>query len=174
MRVLYTGGARSGKSHRAQRVAERLGERRLFVATAEPLDEDMQARIDRHKKERGPSWVTAEAPLDPAAVIAERAGAFDVVVLDCLTLWVSNRLGNEDEGDRFTAAVTTLTDAIEACRTPLLVVTNEVGLGIVPADQISRKYRDMLGWANQKVAAACDVVVLMVSGLPLPIKGVEP
>lgn len=174
MRVLYTGGARSGKSARAQAVAERLGPRRLFIATAEGLDDDMRARIRRHQQDRGPGWVTVEEPLDPAAVITREAAHHDVLLLDCLTLWVSNLLCKDVAATAFDAAVAGLVTAVQACPVPLLLVTNEVGLGIVPADAFTRCYRDMLGRTNQALAAACDAVVLMISGLSLPVKGVEP
>lgn len=167
---LVTGGARSGKSTYAQRAAEEAaGDDLLFVATAEPLDDDMADRIRRHRDDRGPRWRTVEAPVDVAEVIrAERA---DAIVLDCLTLWVSNLLCGRDASDeQIVRHADALCDALRAQRAPIWIVTNEVGLGIVPADALSRRYRDGLGRCNQRVAAAADRVTLMVAGLPLAVK----
>lgn len=167
---LVTGGARSGKSTWAQRAAEDTGGGDLlFVATAEPLDDDMADRIRRHREDRGPRWRTAEAPIEVAAVI--RAARADAIVLDCLTLWVSNLLCGQDADDAEIARrADELIDALRAQPAPTWIVTNEVGLGIVPADALSRRYRDGLGRCNQRIAAAADRVTLMVAGLPLSVK----
>ncbi|MFH1808799.1 MAG: bifunctional adenosylcobinamide kinase/adenosylcobinamide-phosphate guanylyltransferase [Pseudomonadota bacterium] len=174
MKVLYTGGARSGKSARAQQVAERLGPRRLFVATAEPGDDEMQARIARHQAERGEGWTTVEEAMAPAMALLRHGPQHDVVVLDCLTLWVSNLLCAELDDDELARRFDALDAALRSCRVPVLLVSNEVGLGLVPGDALSRRYRDALGSLNQKMAASCDAVVVMVSGLPLVLKGHEP
>lgn len=174
MKVLYTGGARSGKSSRAQSVGERIGTRRLFIATAEAGDQEMAQRIRQHQADRGSLWNTVEAPRDPAAAIREHGANHDVILLDCVTLWVSNLLCSGVNPGDFSAALQTLSETICNCPRHVLVVTNEVGLGIVPGDALSRQYRDMLGKANQVLAATCECVVLMVAGLPLVIKGAEP
>jgi adenosylcobinamide kinase/adenosylcobinamide-phosphate guanylyltransferase len=174
VKVLYLGGARSGKSSRAQAVAERLGPRRLFVATAEPLDDDMRDRIARHRADRGPGWSTVEEPVKLGEVLAAHAGRDDVVLVDCLTLWVSNLLCRDIPDPACREVVEGLCMALRRATGHVIVVSNEVGLGIVPADGLSRRYRDMLGRVNQEIAAASDCVVLMVAGLPVTVKGVEP
>lgn len=167
--TLITGGARSGKSSFALRLAS-ASDDVLFVATAEPGDDDIAARIARHRRERPPHWRTIEAPLAvPAALAAaEPAG---VVVLDCATLWVSNMLLTE--GASWEAASAELAGLLEwhaATAAHLIVVSNEVGLGIVPGDPLSRTYRDWLGRFNQRLAAAADAVYLLVAGLPVNVK----
>lgn len=167
---LVTGGARSGKSTYAQRAAEGTGGADLlFVATAEPLDDDMADRIRRHREDRGPRWRTVEAPVDVGDVI--RAARADAIVLDCLTLWVSNLLCGRDASDEeIVRGADALVAALRAQPAPTWIVTNEVGLGIVPADALSRRYRDGLGRCNQRIAAAADRVTLLVAGLPLAVK----
>ncbi|MDB4886314.1 MAG: cobU [Gemmatimonadetes bacterium] len=176
--TLLLGGVRSGKSARAVSMADALAvnhnQRVLFVATAGLYDDDMRARAARHRAERPTGWTTLEETLDVPNALRARAGAYDVIVLDCLTLWVSNVLLSSDpppdEGDiaaRTEHLVAALSDEGVHC----IVVSNEVGLGIVPPTPLGRVYRDALGRANQVVAAAADRVVLMVAGLELPLKG---
>ena len=167
---LVTGGARSGKSTWAQLAAEgTAGADLLFVATAEALDADMADRIRRHREDRGARWRTAEAPVAVADVL--RSARADAIVLDCLTLWVSNLVCGLDASDAELARRTDeLVEALRAQAAPTWIVTNEVGLGIVPADALSRRYRDALGRCNQRVAAAADRVTLMVAGLPLSVR----
>ncbi|MEN9934815.1 MAG: hypothetical protein RLZZ387_1394 [Chloroflexota bacterium] len=169
--TLITGGARSGKSTFAQRLAEARGQDVLFVATAEPLDDEMAAKISRHRGERPAGWRTLEEPRRLADALATVAPA-PVVLLDCVTLWVSNLL--LAEGAAWEGASAEL-DALLAWRRAsgceLIAVTNEVGLGIVPADALSRAYRDWLGFFNQRLAAEAAAVYLCVSGLPIEIKG---
>lgn len=175
---LVTGGARSGKSTWAQERCESLleeGQTAAFVATAQALDDDMARRIRRHQDDRDARWHTIEAPLALEEAVHAAVGSHRVVLVDCLTLWSSNVLF-EDEAqsddairERFRALSRSLsrlpTDA------HVVLVTNEVGLGIVPANALARRYRDLLGWCNQEVARAADRVVLLVSGLPLFVKG---
>jgi adenosyl cobinamide kinase/adenosyl cobinamide phosphate guanylyltransferase len=172
--TLVTGGARSGKSDHAERlVRDAGGDRVTFIATAEPGDDEMAARIARHRDGRPSTWTTVEAPRDPAAAIA-RAEA-PVVLLDCLTLLASNLLlaadGSMNDG---AAAVRAQVDAMLRARAArdgrLIIVTNEVGLGIVPATSLGRIYRDVLGEANRRVAEAADSVLLMVSGIPVILR----
>lgn len=169
---LVTGGARSGKSTYALQQALALAPAGPvgFVATAQALDDDMRARIVAHQAERDARFLTFEAPVDLGAALADpRPAAF---IVDCLTLWCSNVLFSRPEPDAaaFDAACATLTAQLAACGRPVLVVTNEVGLGIVPADALSRTYRDWLGRLNQRVAARADRVTLLVAGLPLVVK----
>lgn len=174
MNVLYTGGARSGKSNRALEKAEKRGIRRLFIATAEPLDKEMQDRIVRHRAERGELWTTVDEPVEVTSVIAHHDNDTEVFLLDCLTMWISNLMGKGlDDGD-IRSKVLELVDALGTCSADVLLVSNEVGQGIVPVEAMGRRYRDLLGWTNQQIAATCDCVVFMVAGLPMVIKGREP
>ena len=170
--TLVTGGARSGKSALALSLARDAG-RVLFAATAEPRDAEMAARIDAHRAERPPHWGTLEAPLALAAGLRAGAGSYDLVVVDCLTLWVSNLLLATPPAE-VDAAVAAATDqllaAYAAGSASWVVVTNEVGLGVVPPSELGRRYRDLLGRVNQRVAAAADAVHLVVAGLALDLK----
>jgi len=165
MLVLVTGGARSGKSRFAQRRIQELAPPPwTYLATGEGLDDEMRARIARHQAERGPDWRTEEAPRDPLRVLTGRA-----ILLDCLTLWLSNRMLDGASDDE----ILTETDAlvIAARSVPAVVmVTNEVGGGVVPEHELGRRFRDLAGWVNQRVAAAADEVVLVACGLPLRLK----
>jgi adenosylcobinamide kinase/adenosylcobinamide-phosphate guanylyltransferase len=166
MKILVTGGARSGKTRYALARAEALGPRRIYLATGQALDEEMADRIRRHKAERGPGWSTVEEPLE----IAPLLGAGEVVLLDCLTLWVSNLMmaGRDDEA--ILARFQELTDALAAAQSHVVVVTNEVGLGIVPMNDMARRYRDLIGWIGQGVGQVADEVILMVAGQPIAAK----
>lgn len=166
---LLTGGARSGKSREALRRAESVPGPIDFVATAEAGDEEMAERIVRHRAERGPRYRTHEAPLALEAVLAglPPGGA---VVVDCLTLWCANLLFSGLDEEAMYARFAALPLALAATGRPTLVVTNEVGLGIVPGDPLSRRYRDLLGRLNQEVAVRADGVVFMVAGLPMVVR----
>jgi len=177
--TLLLGGVRAGKSARALALAESglaPDDRALFVATAQAFDDEMTRRIAAHRAERSAAWHTLESPLDVAADLERALAAgpsYAAVVIDCLTLWVSNVLLSLDEGDDVEAIVAERTRRLLAARTgvPWIVVSNEVGLGIVPPTPLGRRYRDALGRANQLVAAAADEVTLMVAGIAVPIKG---
>jgi adenosylcobinamide kinase/adenosylcobinamide-phosphate guanylyltransferase len=164
---LVTGGARSGKSSFVLAEAERAVAGPLaFVATATAGDDDMRDRIARHRDERGPRWRTVEAPV--AIEAALRGDGVDGVVVDCLTLWVSNLMFTPGEDvDARTAA---LAEALRGAPKPVWLVTNEVGLGIVPDNEVARRYRDLLGRCNQRVAAVADRVTMLVAGLPMRLK----
>jgi adenosylcobinamide kinase / adenosylcobinamide-phosphate guanylyltransferase len=169
--TLILGGARSGKSRYAQRLAETRGGDVLFVATAAPGDDDMAARIARHRAERPAHWRTLEAQRQLAQSIAD-AEPTQTVVLDCVTLWVTNLLLAEDASwDVAAAELEALLAWYRAQSAELIAVTNEVGLGIVPGDALSRTYREWLGWFNQRLAAEADAVYLMVAGLAIEVKG---
>ncbi len=171
--VLVTGGARSGKSALAERLARAAG-RVLFVATAEAGDEEMEARIEAHKAARPETWDTAEEPLHLVNVLAEKAASYDLVLIDCLTLWVSNLLlSKPDEPDqerRILGTAEKLLATYEAGRATWVVVSNEVGLGVVPPTELGRQYRDLLGRVNQLLARKADRVYLAVAGLSLELK----
>jgi adenosylcobinamide kinase/adenosylcobinamide-phosphate guanylyltransferase len=160
------GGARSGKSARAQALAEAAGETRVYVATAEALDTEMAARIARHKADRGGGWRTVEAPLD--LVAAMDAADAPVVLVDCLTLWLSNLMHH---GRDVEAESDALCKSLGRFEGEVILVSNEVGLGLVPETPLGRAFRDAQGRLNQRVAAACDGVEFVAAGLPLRLKG---
>jgi adenosylcobinamide kinase/adenosylcobinamide-phosphate guanylyltransferase len=168
--VLVSGGARSGKSAYALARAAVLPAPRVFVATATAGDGEMAARIAAHRRERGAAFTTIEEALAPAGVLAGLEGATGVAVVDCVTLWIANLLARHDD-PAVAAAITTLADTIARRGFPVVVVTNEVGWGIVPFDAETRRFRDLLGLANQRLASAADEVVLMVAGIPVAVKG---
>ena len=171
--ILILGGARSGKSALAERLASQR-ERVLFVATAEALDVDMERRIAAHRSQRPSAWRTLEEPLDLSYAIQEALDGYEVYLLDCLTLWVSNLvLKMEDDPNverEILAEVERLLEVYEESSATWIVVSNEVGLGIVPSSLLGRLYRDILGRVNQAVAARADRVYLTVAGLALDVK----
>jgi len=168
--ILVTGGARSGKSKEALRRAENFG-RRVFIATAEITDEEMRRRIERHQKERSPDWETVEAPRNLAEAISQITDPEAVVVVDCLTVWLGNLMHYDNA---ITEDSRPCLDLLEALRTSgaarVILVTNEVGMGIVPENELSRRFRDVAGRLNQRVAEIADSVILSVCGLTLQIK----
>jgi adenosylcobinamide kinase/adenosylcobinamide-phosphate guanylyltransferase len=183
--TLVLGGARSGKSTYAEALASRLGRRVLYVATAEALDDEMRARVAAHRAARPPEWATLEVPLGVGAALqaSPEAARADVILLDCLTLLVSNVLlaagddaaaGADVKAGATLAQIRAEVDALLAAHrrlgAHLIVVSNEVGLGLVPAYPLGRTYRDGLGWANQTLARVADRAILMVAGLPLDLK----
>lgn len=163
--TLILGGARSGKSRLAEELAAARAGELLYIATAEAWDDEMRARIAEHRARRGGRWRTLEAPLDLAPAIAA-AGA-GVVLVDCLTLWLSNLMHAERD---VAAETNALLSALQAAKAPVLLVSNEVGLGIVPENALARAFRDHQGRLNQAVAAAADQVIFMAAGLPLVMK----
>lgn len=162
--ILITGGARSGKSTKALSLAARYSEK-IFVATGQALDDEMRARIDRHRTERGESWKTIEEPLDLARAMQVDPGA--VAIVDCMTLWLSNAM---DANIDIESALDDFIAAARQRRAPVIVVTNEVGMGIVPIYESARRFRDLAGMTNQRMAAAADVVWLIVCGLGMQLK----
>ena len=173
---LILGGVRSGKSREALRVAVSMprGSRGAFLATAQALDGDMEARIARHRAERPRGWVTLEEPYDVVAACGSLAGRVDVVVLDCLTLWVANLLIRGDEDKSILAAADTLAEFLAERRFTIVIVSNEVGAGVHPATDVGLRFRDALGGVNQRIAAAADRVTYMVAGLSMIVKDVPP
>jgi adenosylcobinamide kinase/adenosylcobinamide-phosphate guanylyltransferase len=161
------GGARSGKSRRAQTLAEAHDGKLLFVATAQPFDDEMRDRIARHQEDRDKRWQTVESPIALPAAIRNHALRGHVLVIDCLTLWMSNLLLQELDAN---AASDDLLRALADAACPIYIVSNEVGLGIVPDNALARRFRDVAGSLHQKVAAAADRVEWMVAGLSLQMK----
>ena len=170
--TIITGGSRSGKSAQAITLAAATPEaaRRYFVATAEGRDEEMRARIAHHRAARPRSFETIEEPLNVSVVLAALVGRADVVVVDCLTLWIANLMGNGMADDSILAEADALAE--ELARAPFIsiVVTGEVGWGIVPENAVARRYSDLLGWTNQKIARIADTVLLMAAGCALRVK----
>lgn len=169
-RALILGGARSGKSGYALELAGHFSTPRLYLATAEAGDEEMAARIAQHRRERGEDWDTREAPLDLAEAIAQSQGRYQVILADCLTLWLSNWLVRGGDSAGIKAVCLELVETLKQTTTPTILVSNEVGWGIVPENRLSREFRDWAGWLHQQLAAASDLVVLLVAGLPLTLK----
>jgi adenosylcobinamide kinase/adenosylcobinamide-phosphate guanylyltransferase len=163
--VLIGGGSRSGKSAKALQLARERGRRLGFIATAQALDDEMRERIRSHREERGPDFSTIEEPVDPAAAIARHAGDFDALVVDCLTLWLNN-IDLSDAG----ALASALIAAALASPAQVILVTNEVGCGIVPENAAARRFRDEAGKLNQRVAEAASEVYWMIFGCALRIK----
>jgi adenosylcobinamide kinase/adenosylcobinamide-phosphate guanylyltransferase len=169
--TLVIGGCRSGKSRKALDLANAIGNaRRLFVATCVARDEEMHQRVKRHRQERGDAWQTLEIPLAVAEAITAHSPRADVILVDCLTLWVSNLILEKDDLDHIAAAADQLAAAVENAACPVILVSNEVGCGIVPENRLARRYRDAAGLVNQRIAAACQQVVFMVAGCGQRIK----
>lgn len=176
--ILIIGGARSGKSTYAQQLAQKSSNKVAFIATAQALDEDMANRIDNHKKTRPSDWITIEASIGVSQKYRDLGLEMDVVIVDCLTLLVSNFMMKEMDNAQIDMAnlefqlkqeINELISTARGGDTTWIVVTNEVGLGIVPGDSLSRNYRDILGRVNQWVASVADEVIYMVAGIPIPI-----
>jgi len=165
--LLVLGGARSGKSRYAQARAEAIDADLVFIATAQPFDAEMTERIARHRADRGTRWTTVEAPVELAAAIRAECREDRVLLIDCLTLWASNLLLAERD---IPAATDELIAAIDDAAGPLILVSNEVGLGIVPDNPLARRFRDEAGRVNQQVAAAVDEAMFVAAGLPLRLK----
>lgn len=169
--TLVLGGVRSGKSRYAQQLAQQ-SRRVVFVATGNGSDEEMRRKIERHREERPENWTTVEEPLELAGVIEREQHSCDVILIDCLTLFASNLLETVGEDQvALEQKIKALCQALKAVACSVVVVSNEVGSGVVPAYPLGRRYRDLLGEINQSVARIADDVVLMIAGLPLALKG---
>jgi adenosylcobinamide kinase/adenosylcobinamide-phosphate guanylyltransferase len=168
--TLVLGGCKSGKSNHALALAETYGLRQLFMATCVPYDDEMKERVARHKEERSNNWKTLDVPLELCETIAAHGNEGNVLLVDCLTLWISNLLMEFEDRDRAERQVDRLVAALDLVSCPVVLVSNEVGAGIVPENKLARLFRDIAGTANQKIAAAADRVVWMVAGLPVGVK----
>ncbi len=171
--IFITGGARSGKSKLALQLAERTGGKVAFIATAQAGDDEMAERILIHKKSRPKEWTTIEEPIDIPSAISKVAD-HDVAIIDCLTLLLSNLMLEDKSLDETGRTLGKMEDLVKASRSfkgTVIVVSNEVGMGIVPENELARKFRDLAGRANQIIADAADEVYLCVSGIPVKLKG---
>jgi len=163
------GGARSGKSRFALEKASACKGKKIYIATAQAIDDEMKERIEKHKKERSGEWATFEEPLNISTLISDIHKSYDVLLLDCLTLWLSNLLL---DGEDIEVEIASLIDALRITHhaSRIFAVSNEVGLGIVPDNALSRRFRDLSGYLNQKMAAIADEVYLITAGIPVKIK----
>lgn len=164
--ILITGGARSGKSMRAETRAREFLGKPVYIATAEALDAEMRGRIARHRTRRGRDWLECESPLELVAALGETDGA-GARLVDCLTLWLSNLMHAERDWEK---EASLLVGALDRQISPVVLVTNEVGLGIVPDNALARRFRDAAGLLNQMIARAADEVEFVVAGLPMRVK----
>ena len=169
--TLVIGGCRSGKSRFALELAEQVSEEnRIFIATSAPEDDEMKERVARHQRERGDRWTTVEAPVRLPEAIIDYSREGNILLVDCITLWISNLL--LETGDEITILeyLQRLIESLAASPCPVIMVSNEVGTGIVPENRLARQFRDIVGAANQRLAACSDRVVWMVAGIPVFIK----
>jgi adenosylcobinamide kinase / adenosylcobinamide-phosphate guanylyltransferase len=169
-RILIIGGARAGKSGYGEQRAKEMGDRLVYLATAEAKDEEMSQRIAEHRKRRDDRWTTIEEPIEIRAALMGLRGKTDCVLMDCLTLWISNLLISHDKSYA-EEKVKELIRNFPDLGFHLLLVANEVGWGIVPENALGREFRDIAGWTNQQLAGAADEVILMVAGIPMTVKG---
>ena len=171
-KVFVLGGCRSGKSSYALETAQAFsGDKNIFIATCIPQDDEMKTRVARHQKERNRCWKTVEAPRLLPEAIVEYSPKADVIVVDCLTLWISNLLMDSDDPEKIETQIPRLADAVSKSACPMILVSNEVGQGIVPDNKLARQFRDLVGYVNQAVARAADEVIWTVAGIPVKVKG---
>jgi adenosylcobinamide kinase/adenosylcobinamide-phosphate guanylyltransferase len=169
--VFIIGGCRSGKSQHALDLAEAVSaEEKIFIATCVPQDEEMQQRVTNHQRQRGREWKTVEAPVKLSQAIGDYAQANAVVLVVCLTLWINNLLMKHEDVHRAEVPIAELKHALAAADCPVVLVSNEVGTGIVPENKLARVYRDLIGTLNQAVAKSADTVVWVVAGIAVTIK----
>lgn len=170
--ILVLGGARSGKTTLAERIAARMGSSPAYLATAEALDDEMAERVAAHQRQREGRFATIEEPMELAQALFAAAQTHDVILVDCLTLWITNLLSMErDVADEVDGLVEML-EGIESSR--VILVSNEVGLGIVPDNPLARSFRDLAGSAHQRLAETCGSVYFVVAGIPVVVKGSAP
>lgn len=162
--VLVLGGARSGKSRYAEGLARG---QKLYIATAEVMDDEMRARIVQHQQQRGCGWTTVEAPLELAAVLQREDKASRFILIDCLTVWLGNLMHHGRDAMR---EIEALAQTVAATKGRVVLVSNEVGQGIVPENAMARQFRDLQGICNQRIAVVADEVVMVIAGIPVPVK----
>jgi adenosylcobinamide kinase / adenosylcobinamide-phosphate guanylyltransferase len=167
--VFVTGPVRSGKSSFAVELAKKTKQKVVFIATCRPLDEEMKARVSKHRETRPKEWETREEELNIASVL-KSAGPSKTVIIDCITLWVSNLLMRGFEENKLKEEIIALVSTLRKIKSSVIIVSNEVGWGIVPDNGISRAFRDIIGLAHQEICAASDEAYLMVCGIPVKLK----
>lgn len=169
--IFITGGARSGKSRLAEQLAEGYGAPLAYIATCEAGDEEMRERIESHRERRGPAWRTIEEPYNLADTVRLHDGRFNGMLVDCITLWLTNLLLKYDDPRKVLDDAAAFSALFPGLKSPLFLVSSEVGMGIVPENRLARTFRDLAGEANELLAKAADEVYVMFSGLPLKLKG---
>jgi adenosylcobinamide kinase/adenosylcobinamide-phosphate guanylyltransferase len=171
--IFIIGGARSGKSRFALDYANRHFFKKLYLATCEVVDEEMAARVENHKRLRGPGWLTVEEPVEIVEKIKQEGEGVEVILLDCITLWLSNLLIKWNDDSRIMEESDRLINTIQQRKTSFILVSNEVGMGIVPPEPLGRRFRDLSGIVSQRIAEVAETVIFMVSGIPIFLKGKE-
>lgn len=168
--IFVLGGARSGKSAYALRLAKERSRKVLYIATAEPHDTEMKSRISQHQASRPHSWKTVEEPLDLIAVLKEQQYTCEIIIIDCLTLYLSNLMHKGLKAEAIIKIIKDTAGYIKTMKETVIVISNEVGLGIVPQNRLAREFRDISGLSNQAMAKAADEVVFIQSGIPIRLK----
>lgn len=168
--IFFIGGARSGKSAYALELGSRIHGRKAFLATAEAFDDEMSERIAMHRKNRPVEWETIEEPLAINERLRKIDDVYDIVIIDCLTLWLSNMIGKDEDSDQIRAEIELLAATMKDVSYNSIVVSNEVGQGIVPENKVARLFRDLNGWINRRIASIADEVYIVTCGIPLKIK----
>jgi adenosylcobinamide kinase/adenosylcobinamide-phosphate guanylyltransferase len=168
--ILVIGGCRSGKSSHALNLANQIPGHKIFIATCMPHDKEMGERVLLHKKQRSRVWTTLEVPVHLPEEISKNSRKENVILVDCLTLWLSNLLLENNDQGNMDGHIRKLVRSLENAQCPIILVSNEVGTGIVPENRLARRFRDIAGFTNQKVAACTDKVIWMVAGIPVRVK----
>jgi adenosylcobinamide kinase/adenosylcobinamide-phosphate guanylyltransferase len=168
--TLVIGGCRSGKSSHALFLAEQIPGQKIFIATCMPKDKEMEQRVLHHRQQRSSAWETFEVPIFIPEAIHKNGVEGHVILVDCLTLWINNLILNDNKPENIDNHIQKLTQSIEKAECPVILVSNEVGAGIVPENKLARLFRDITGFTNQKVAACVERVIWMVAGIPVKIK----
>lgn len=168
--VFVIGGCRSGKSSYSLQLAEQIPGEKILIATCVPQDKELEQRILRHQKDRSQVWTTLEVPVLLPEAIVENGGKENVILIDCLTLWINNLFMETDDLEKIDGHIQKLTQSLETAQCPVVMVSNEVGTGIVPENRLARLFRDAAGFANQSMTSCSDRVIWMVAGVPVQIK----
>jgi adenosylcobinamide kinase / adenosylcobinamide-phosphate guanylyltransferase len=168
--ILVIGGCRSGKSRHALHLAEQVPGQKIFIATCSPQDKEMEQRVLHHKQQRDTTWKTLEEPIFLPEAITIQGLKGNVLLVDCLTLWINNLIMDDQNAAKIDIHIIELIRSLDKAQCPVILVSNEVGCGIVPENELARRFRDIAGFANQKVASCVDHVIWMVAGNPVKIK----
>jgi adenosylcobinamide kinase/adenosylcobinamide-phosphate guanylyltransferase len=168
--ILVIGGCRSGKSRHALNLAEQIPGQKIFIATCIPKDKEMEQRVLHHQRHRSATWKTFEVPIFLPEAVQTHGLKGNVLIVDCLTLWINNLIMDNEDFAKNHSHITELIRSLDKAQCPVILVSNEVGCGIVPENSLARLFRDITGFANQKVAGCADRVIWMVAGIPVKIK----